>query len=399
MLIRDLIFLTSGSLTSHPLRSVLSALGIAVGVAAVILLTAMGEGLHSFVINQFSQFGTHLIAATPGKTKTHGAELGMFGNTRPLTIDDALALKRLPDVLGVSPMVQGNAEITTAGRARRVTLYGVGPEFEAVYRAEMASGRFLPLDDQRAPRAFAVMGSKASAELFGGANPLGKLIRVGGQRYRVIGELKPKGQMLGFDLDDTVFIPTARALELFNRDGVMEIDVLHHVEAPPERVEADMRALLMARHGSEDFTITSQKKQLEVLDSVLSVLTFAVAALGSISLAVGGVGILTLMTIAVSERTSEIGLLTALGARHRQIMAMFLGEAAGLAALGGLAGLLLGLGIAMGLAGLVPALPVRIAWDYVLTAEIVAVSIGILAGIAPARRAAKLEPVEALRAE
>lgn len=395
----DLLSLAGGSLTSHPLRSALSALGIAVGVAAVILLTALGEGLHSFVIGQFTQFGTHLIAVAPGKSKTHGAEVGMFGNTRPLTIDDALALARLPDVEGVCPVVQGNTEITAAGRARRVTLYGVGPDFEKVLQARIASGRFLPDDDQRAPRAFAVMGTKAATELFGSASPLGQLIRVGGQRYRVVGVLASKGQMLGFDLDDTVFIPAARALELFNRDSLMEIDVLHRAEAPPERVAEDMARLLKARHGGEDFTITTQQQQLSVLDSVLSVLTFAVGALGSISLLVGGVGILTLMTIAVTERTSEIGLFGALGARRGQVMALFLAEAAGLAALGGLAGLALGLGLAQLLGLLVPALPVRIAWDYVLAAEGVAVGIGMLAGVAPARRAARLDPVEALRAE
>lgn len=395
----DLLRLSGGALLSHPLRSALSALGIAVGVAAVILLTALGEGLHTFVIGQFTQFGTHLIGITPGKTRTHGAEVGMFGNTRALTIDDALALRRLPDVLAVSPVVQGNAEVTAEGRARRVSLYGVGPEFEAVFRARIASGRFLPADDQRAPRAFLVLGPKAGSELFGSRNPLGQLVRVGGQRYRVVGVLSPKGQMLGFDLDDTVFIPTARALELFNREGVMEIDVLHRPETPPERVEAELRGLLAARHGGEDFTVTPQKQQLAVLDSVLSVLTFAVAALGSISLAVGGVGILTLMTIAVSERTGEIGLLSALGARRGQIMGLFLGEATGLATLGGLAGLIMGVGLARGLARLVPALPVSLAWDYVLAAELVAVAIGILAGVAPARRAARLDPVEALRAE
>lgn len=395
----DLLGLTGGALISHPLRSFLSALGVAVGVAAVILLTALGQGLHDFVIRQFTQFGAHLIYVVPGKTQTHGASVGAFGSARPLSLDDALALRRLPDVVAVNPTVQGNAEVSTGHSARRVTLFGVGPEFVTVFQASVASGRTLPPDDPRAPRAFAVLGAKAKAELYGTANPLGQLIRVGGQRYRVIGVGAPKGQMLGFDLDDSVFIPATRALELFNREGLMEVDVMYRDDVPSERVEEEIRRVLKARHGAEDFTIVPQQQQLEVLDSILSVLTFAVAALGGISLAVGGVGILTLMTIAVTERTAEIGLLSALGAGRGQILALFLAEAAGLAALGGLVGLLVGVGLAHLLHLLLPALPVTLAWDYVVAAEAVAAGIGLLAGVAPARRAAGMDPVEALRAE
>ena len=399
MRLPDLLRLSLGALTHRPGRSLLSALGIAVGVAAVILLTALGEGLHQFVLGEFTQFGTNLIGVSPGKTKTHGGSVGMFGSVRPLSLDDAQALRQVPQVIASDPMVQGNAEVEALGRGRRVTVYGVGPAFSQALNIKVAVGSFLPPDDLRAPRAFAVLGAKARDELFGAANPLGALIRVGGQRYRVIGVMASKGQVLGFDLDDTVFIPAARGLELFNREGLMEIHVAHDPEANPEHVEAAIRRLLAARHGSEDFTVTPQKQQLAVLDSILGVLTFAVAALGSISLVVGGVGILTLMTISVSERTGEIGLLNALGARHGQIMALFLAEAAALAALGGAAGLALGLGLAQLLHFALPALPVRLAWDYILAAEVVAVGIGLAAGVAPARKAARLDPVEALRAE
>jgi putative ABC transport system permease protein len=399
MRLPDLLRLSLGALTHHPGRSLLSALGIAVGVAAVILLTALGEGLHQFVLGEFTQFGTNLISVSPGKTKTHGGSVGMFGSVRPLSLDDAQALRQVPQVIASDPMVQGNAEVEALGRGRRVTVYGVGSAFARALNMKVAVGSFLPADDLRTPRAFAVLGAKVRNELFGAENPLGALIRVGGQRYRVVGVMASKGQVLGFDLDDTVFIPAARGLELFNREGLMEIHVAHDPEANPEHVEAGIRRLLMARHGSEDFTVTPQKQQLAVLDSVLGVLTFAVAALGSISLVVGGVGILTLMTIGVSERTGEIGLLNALGARRGQIMALFLSEAAALAALGGAAGLALGLGLAQALHFLLPALPVRLAWDYILAAEAVAVVIGLAAGVEPARKAARLDPVEALRAE
>jgi putative ABC transport system permease protein len=395
----DLIRLSFSALTHHPGRSLLSALGIAVGVAAVILLTALGEGLHQFVLHEFTQFGTNLIGISPGKTKTHGGSVGMFGSVRPLSLQDAAALRRVPQVIASNPTVQGNAEIEGQSRSRRVTLYGVGPDFSKVFGMRVAAGSFLPPDAVDAPRAYAVLGAKVRNELFGADSPLGQRIRVGGQRYRVIGVMAEKGQVLGFDLDDTVYIPAARALELFNREGLMEIQVAHEPDADPEVVAASLRGVLLARHGSEDFTVTPQKQQLATLDSILAVLTFAVAALGSISLLVGGVGILTLMTITVAERTGEIGLLNALGARRSQIMALFLAEATFLSALGGAAGLAFGLGAAGLLHAVLPALPVSLAWNYVLAAEAVAVVIGLAAGVEPARRAATMDPVQALRAE
>jgi putative ABC transport system permease protein len=236
-------------------------------------------------------------------------------------------------------------------------------------------------------------------ELFGQRNPLGERLRIGGDRYRIIGVMQEKGQVLGFDIDDTVYIPTARALEMFERDSLMEIDLLYRSGADSHAVAEAAKRLLIARHGKEDFTITTQEQMLEVLDKVLGVLTFAVGALGGISLLVGAVGILTIMTIAVRERTGEIGLLRALGTTRRQILLLFLGEAAVLASIGGLAGMLLGIGGALLLHLAVPALPVTIAWDYVLLAEVLAALIGLAAGVWPARNAARLDPVEALRTE
>ena len=399
MLIRDFLHLALSALFDKPMRSFLAALGIAVGVAAVILLTSIGEGLHRFVLAEFTQFGTNIIGIQPGKAETHGASVGMFGSARPLSLEDAEALRKVPYVTACVPVVQGNAEVEAAGRNRRVTTYAVGPDFSKAFRMAVASGSFLPQDDLNSPRAYAVLGAKVRQELFGEASPLGQRIRVGGQRYRVVGVMEAKGQVLGFDLDDTVYIPAARGLELFNREGLMEVDVAYAPEANPDLVAAEVKRILLARHSNEDFTIVTQQQQLAVLGSVLDVLTFAVGALGGISLLVGGVGILALMTITVSERTSEIGLLTALGGRHGQIMALFLGEAAGLAALGGGVGLALGLGLTQLLGLLVPALPVATSMVYLLAAETLAFLIGVLAGIAPARRAAKLDPVDALRSE
>ncbi|OHC63055.1 MAG: peptide ABC transporter permease [Rhodocyclales bacterium GWA2_65_20] len=387
------------SITAHRLRTFLTSLGIAVGIAAVILLTSIGEGLHQFVIDEFTQFGTHLIGITPGRTMTHGGSLGAINTSRPLSVDDALALRRAPYIEFVNPLIQGNADVEHERRSRRVTLYGVGHHFTDTFRAKVAAGQFLPDDDPRTARAFVVLGAKVARELFGDDNPLGNRIRIGGERYRVIGIMAPKGQVLGFDLDDTVYIPVGRALEMFNRDSLMEIEVTYAATAPLAEVEEGIKRILVARHGREDFTVTPQQKMLEVFGTVLNTITFAVGAIGAISLLVGGVGILTILTIAVSERTAEIGLLRAIGATRNRILLLFLGEAALLAAIGGIAGLALGWSIAHLIQLVLPALPVHTPWSFAVAAEVSAVVVGLLAGVLPARRAAMLDPLEALRSE
>jgi putative ABC transport system permease protein len=399
MIAADFARFTLRSLDSHRLRTGLTALGIAVGIAAVILLTSIGEGLHRFVISEFTQFGTNLVTVTPGRITTHGAALGAVNTVRPLSIDDALALARVRYVQVTDPLVQGNAEVVYAGRSRRVTLYGVGADFPRALSMRVASGDFLPHDDPRAARALAVLGAKVADELFGAENPLGARLRIGGERYRIVGVMESKGQVLGFDLDDTVYIPVGRALDMFNRDGLMEIHVLYEPTAPVVEIEEGIKQLLIARHGAEDFTVTPQQKMLEVFGTVLDAITFAVAAIGAISLVVGGVGILTILTIAVSERTSEIGLLRAVGATRRSVLLLFLGEAALLAAIGGAAGLAMGWSIAGALKLVIPALPVHTPWHYAVLAEAVAVGVGLAAGVLPARRAAPLDPREAVRSE
>jgi putative ABC transport system permease protein len=399
MSFKDLIKLSLGAVFSHRLRSFLTALGIAVGIAAVVLLTSLGEGIHQFVLSEFTQFGTNLIGIAPGKTTTAGISGAIISNVRPMTLDDAEAMKRIPAVEAVVPVVQGNAPVEFRQRSRRTIILGVGPEAPELWRFTVAKGQFLPYDDPRSPRALVVLGSKVQNELFGTGNPLGKRVRIGGERYRVIGVMESKGQMLGFDLDDAVYIPATRALSLFNRESLMEIDLLYAAGASANEVAERARKLLVARHGSEDFTITTQEQMLEVLGSILNILTLAVGAVGGISLLVGGVGILTIMIIAVNERISEVGLLRALGAGRRQILALFISEAVVLSSVGGLAGLIIGAGGAWLLHIAVPALPTHTPWSYVLLAELLAAVIGLAAGVLPAIRASNLDPIEALRAE
>ncbi len=399
MLFPDLIRLTTSSFLSYRMRSFLTGLGIAIGITAVILLTSIGEGLHQFVLAEFSQFGTNIITIQPGRTQTQGANVGIFGSSRPLSLSDADALRRLPYIESVNPGVMGNSDLRANGKTRRTTVFGEGHNFAMTFSMKVQSGSYWLDEDNEQARALVVLGSKVNRELFAGQNPLGSYLRIAGQRYRVIGVMEPKGQILGLDMDDAVFVPAARAMELFNRPGLMEINVSYRANTDLAAITRIITEHLKQRHGREDFTLISQEQSLEVLGSVLDVITFAVGALGAISLLVGGVGILTIMTMSVSERTGEIGLLRALGARENQVLTLFLGEAMLLSALGGLAGLALGIGIAQGLHLLFPALPVHTPWLFAVLAELSAVSIGLIAGVMPALRAARLDPVEALHAE
>lgn len=384
---------------AQPQRSLLTVLGIAVGIATVIVLTALGTGVRQFVLGEFTQFGTNLLGVFPGKKSTFGGAPGTLSTTRPLTLADAAAIAQLPLVLGVVPTIQGNADIKFGERSRRTNIFGVSGQVPRVWQAPLAFGRFLPDHTLTDSRAFAVLGAKMHRELFQGKNPLGARIRVGSDSFRVIGVMAPKGQMLGFDLDDTLFIPVAKAQELFNREGLAEIDVLFRTGAASTRVAAAITELLKLRHGMEDFSITTQDKMLEVLGSIIGILTAGVAAIGAISLLVGAVGVGTVMTIAVSERRAEIGLLRALGARRATIRHSFLLEAAALGSAGGLAGLTLALGVIGLLKLALPALPLQIAWPYVGAALGLALATGLFAGLLPAARAARLDPIEALRAE
>jgi putative ABC transport system permease protein len=396
----DFVRLISQSVIAHRLRSSLTALGIGIGVTAVVLLTSIGEGLNRYVVEQFTQFGTTTLSVQPGKSSTFGVSPGVLNSVRPLSLDDAVALERAPYVLHTVPMVSGSASVEANGLERTVNVFAAGPDFDAAFKFNVSMGTFLPQDELDRARPVAVLGAKVYAELYRGErNALGDRIRVGGDRYRVVGVMEPKGDMVGFDLDDTVYIPAARGLELFNRQGLLEIDVLYADNAPVDEVVDGIRRILTARHGGEDFTITTQQQMLDVLGSIIGVLTLGVAALGGISLLVGGVGIFTIMTIAVRERTQEIGLLRALGARRARIAQLFVGEAILLSAIGGAGGLLLGVGIVLVVHWTLPSMPARIAPPYVMLAIAIAVAIGLVAGVLPARSAARLEPLDALRTE
>jgi len=395
----DLILFSFRTVVSHKLRSSLTALGLIIGIAAVVILTSLGRGIHSFVLAEFTQFGTNVAAVSPGKKSTFGISGATISTVRPLTLADAAGLSKLEDIIAVVPVIQGNARIEAGARQRRTNVLGVGFAVPDVWKIKPISGRFLPAGEQNNPRAFAVLGHKLALELFGSGNLLGQRIRVGSDRYRVIGVMEKKGQMLGFDMDDTIYIPIAKALEMFDRESLMEIDLLYKSNITAAGIEKTLKQALIARHGLEDFTIITQNQMLEKMDSILSILTLAVAALGSISLLVGSVGILTIMTIAVSERISEIGLQRALGAERRTIFLIFLSEALTLSVAGGFAGVLTGIIAVKVIGATLPALPIQLAWSYIAAAFIVSLLIGIVSGVIPAIKAARMEPLEALRTE
>jgi putative ABC transport system permease protein len=396
----ELIRFTAVSIAAHRLRSGLTMLGIVIGVASVILLTSIGEGTRRYIATEFMQFGTNIIGIQPGKIMTSGPVGAMGGSTSPLTLDDAEVLRRIPGVLHCVPIMFGTAEVKAGERARSVMVYGVNHEMPHMMKMAVRQGRFLPEGDlDRAP-AVAVIGPGLKRELFGNANALGARVRIGAERFLVIGVMEPKGYMMGFDLDDIAYIPVARAAPLFNRRDLMEIDIIASNFSSVDRVVADVKRVLAARHrGEEDFTIVTQTEMLSTLDKVINVVSAAVGGIGAISLLVGAIGILTMMWIAVNERTAEIGLLKAIGASSGQILVIFLFEAILLSTLGGFVGLGLGMGAAAVIRLAIPALPLATPPEYAAAAILVSIVVGVLSGVLPARRAARLDPIEALGAE
>ena len=396
----ELFRFVGGALRGQRLRSFLSALGVAIGVIAVILLTSLGEGTREYIVGQFTQFGTSIVSVNPGKVKTLGMPGALGGTTHKLTIDDAEALRRIPNVEEVVPVAFGQARVEGGGRGRSVFIQGVGWEAAKGFRLNVSQGSFLPPMDPNRRNSFVVLGAKLSQELFDDESPLGKRVRIGGYTFLVIGVMEAKGQMMGFDFDDTAYVPVATAMDIFDVDELVEIDIVaSNTDVIPEVVEG-IRALLMERHrDEEDFTITTQTENLDTFGKIIGMITIAVSGIAGVSLLVGAMGIFTIMWISVHERTNEIGLLRALGVPQGTVQGLFLLESVLLAVAGGAIGLIAGFAlIGFGRAA-VPGLPLSTPPEAVAAALAMCLVVGVVSGVAPARRAAQLDPVEALRTE
>ncbi len=396
----DLLGLTLEALRSHRLRYGLSALAITVGVAAVVLLSSLGEGMRHFIMGQMTQFGTNLIAINPGKIETGGVPGLLGGSARRLTLEDANALSRLPGVTGTVPTAYGSGVIKFENKSRRVYVYGATSDVPRTWSMDVAVGEFLPDMDYDRTSPVVVIGPKIQRELFGDASPLGQIIRIAEARFRVIGVMEQKGQFLGFDLDDAAYIPVANAMQLFNRPELDEIDLLAASADAIDPVVERATALLKERHNdTEDFTIITQKEGQAMVDRIVSVVSGVVTGIAMISLLVGAIGILTIMWIVVQERVGEIGLAKAIGATRGQILLWYLFESAVTALVGGVAGLLIGVGGAWLLSSTVPGINSLTSPLIVVEAIVMALVVGVGAGVAPAMKAASMDPVEALRGE
>jgi putative ABC transport system permease protein len=394
---RDLLGFAARALRGHRLRTGMSLLGVAIGVAAVVTLTALGEGARRYVVSQFASIGTNLLIVVPGRTETTGGMPGMGGVPNDLTLEDARAVLRgVPEIDLAAPIVMGTETVAFGERRRQVALVGATHEMLEVRRLGIANGRFLPPLEWDRSSPVAVLGQTSARELFPGRDPVGEIVRVGDWRMRVIGVLAPRGQQLGVDMDDVAIVPVATAMKMLNRRSLFRLLMQVRAHTDLDRARDRVVRVIADRHGEEDVTAITQDAVLGAFTSILRVLTLALAGIASVSLAVAGVGIMNVMLVSVSERTREIGLLKALGAGRRQILLAFLAEAMLLSSTGGVLGLLVGwLGVRL-LVALYPALPATPPPWAVAAAFSLSVAVGALFGVLPAHRATRLDPVAAL---
>jgi putative ABC transport system permease protein len=399
MRLADILRFARDAATGYPMRTTLSVLAMSIGVAAVVILTALGDGARRYVVGQFSSIGTNLVIVLPGRSGTGGFNPANAITTTPrdLTVDDAGALRRASAVSRLAPLAVGTSEISFGGKLREVMVAGSTAEFIPIRNFELAQGNGLPDEDWNRGSPVAVIGAKIREELFGNEPALGKLIRVGDRRLRVIGVLASRGQGLGMNTDELVIVPVSLAQSLFNSNTLFRILVeAKSREAIPEAKEQVMEILKQRHRGEEDVTVITQDAVLATFDKLLGALTLGVAGIAAISLAVAGILVMNVMLVAVTQRTGEIGLLKALGATARTIRLAFLAEAAMLSTVGALVGYLLG---QLGAFGLRQAFPVFPAYppDWAVIAGLsTALVTGLLFGVMPARRAARLDPVQAL---
>ena len=398
MHVDDVLRFVLRALRGYSVRTALMLLAMAIGVAAVVILTSLGEGARRFVVGEFASLGTHLLIVLPGRSETTGGAPPLLGGTpRDLTIDDALALERLRSVRRVAPIAVGSGAVSWKRRDRESIVVGSTAEFLEVRHLLMGQGRFLPPGDPRRAAPICVLGAKIRQELFGPQNALGEWVRIGDRRFRVIGILASEGRSIGIDIQEVVVIPVASALTLFNTESLFRVLVEARTREALADAQSGIIETIRARHeGEDDITVVTQDAVLATFDRILRALTLTVAGIAAISLAVAGILIMNVMLVAVSQRTAEIGLLKALGASAAAIQRLFIAEAGLLSLLGALLGFAVGQAGSWVIGRLYPALPVGTPWWAVVAALVVALLTGLTFSVLPARRAARLDPVQAL---
>jgi putative ABC transport system permease protein len=399
------------TLSSNKLRSGLTVLGIVIGVAAVIAMLAVGNGATASITGSINSVGTNLLFVFRGARNNPDVH-----NPRPLTISDSNALLdqyAAPHVQAVAPVRQGNGTVENGGESRTTTIAGVTPSYEAVRNVTLLEGEFINDQMQLGRASVVIIGVDVADSLFGHRDGLiGETVRINGQPFRIIGVLSPQGGSAFGSADNQVIVPlsTAQARLLANNSGPQSVDVIYIQATDYESVPAasdEISAILRTRHrtavGADDFTVFTQESILTTVQSVTGVLTIFLGGIAAISLLVGGIGIMNIMLVSVTERTREIGLRKALGARKRDILVQFLVESSLLSLIGGIVGIMFGWLIAFVVGKVAAATgnnftPI-VGIDAILLATLFSAAVGLFFGIYPANRAASLEPVEALRYE
>lgn len=391
------------TLTANKLRSSLTMLGIVIGNASVIAMVGIGQGGQELAKNEFESLGPNTLFITPGSRQERQTS---FDVPRTLVYEDAKAIAdQVPSITGVAPQITSTQIITYQNRNARDSVIGTTPEFLTVRGFEVAKGRFIQEVDLQANRRVAILGSEIARRLFSISDPIGQQIRIRNSSFRVVGVMEEKGAFLGNNQDDFVYIPlTTMANQIVGRRSVYGLNLTFiAVSAKNENsiraAQFQIENLLRLRHNitdEDDFSVQTQQDILNTVGRITGGLTIMLAAIAGISLLVGGIGVMNIMLVSVSERTQEIGLRKALGAREQDILTQFLIEATILAVLGGFFGTLIGGGIVV-VASTVSPLPAQISVPAVIIAVSVSAGIGLSFGVIPARQAAKLDPIVALR--
>lgn len=399
MNLSDTLLFASGSLRGSRTRTLLMILAMSIGVAAVVVLTGLGEGARRYVVGQFSSLGTNLVIVLPGRTETAGIGPGMLIGQIPreLSLDDAQALLRSRAVGRIAPLTLGSSQISQGALNREVVVLGSTSDLLEVRHMSLALGQFLPAGDVHSSESVCVLGTKIKRELFGAQQAVGAWVRLGDRRFRVIGVMASQGESMGFNTDEIVIVPVASAHMLFNTSGLFRVLVEAKSRDSIEQAKHDAEEILLRRHnGERDVTVITQDAVVATFDRILSALTMAVGGIAAISLSVAGILIMNVMLIAVTQRIKEIGLLKALGAPAAQIRNLFFAEAVLLSSIGSVVGLILGEAGVWMIGRIYPSLPVAAPWWAVLAAIVTSLGTGILFSVWPARRAAQLDPVMAL---